>query len=177
MPPQSKRTGESPRSAPSGIDWVRRLITAAIAVPTLIASTSLPEPTFSIIVIIAASIGYREMSSLIGYELRMNYVFFILLIRFSLHPLLVFCVGLFNLFFPLVRMGPVHGVRIGLINLFYLHFFGLPTMYGSLLRNLAAHGWTMSLSWILISFSSDAGALITGSLLGSHQCCPAISPK
>jgi phosphatidate cytidylyltransferase len=35
----------------------------------------------------------------------------------------------------------------------------------------------MSLSWILISFSSDAGALITGSLLGSHQCCPAISPK
>ena len=159
------------------IDWRRRLITAAVAIPSLIAAVSLPEPVFSATVILAISIAYREVSNLVNYELKINYLLFVLMYWFSMHPLLLFLASAVNLFVPLFSQGPADGIRNGLFHLFYYQMFAIPVMYGSLLRNLPVHGWTMTLVWILVSFASDAGALTMGSQFGTHLCCPSISPK
>jgi phosphatidate cytidylyltransferase len=161
----------------SRVDWRSRLLTAAIAIPTLVAAISLPEPVFSITIVIAVCIGYNEVSSLLKYSLIINYPLFVLIYLTDIHPLLLFSGSLINLFVPLWMRGPIDGLKLGLVNILFIHIFAAPMMYGSRLRNLPVLGWTLSITWLLVSFASDAGALTMGSLIGKHKCCPLISPK
>jgi CDP-diglyceride synthetase len=96
---------------------------------------------------------------------------------FSMNPLVVYIVTILNLIIPLLTSGPNIGIKAGLFNIFFLYMFAIPTLFGSLIRNLEIHGRTITTIWLLSSFASDAGALIVGSALGRHLCCPSISPK
>ena len=159
------------------IDWKRRLITAAVAIPTLIASIALPEPAFSFMVVAAICIAYRELSQLISYHMYLNYFLFAILYYFSMDPIVVYLVTILNLIVPLVISGPNIGIKAGLFHLFFLYLFVIPTLFGSLIRNLETNGQTLAIIWLLTSFASDAGALVVGNAFGRHLCCPSISPK
>ena len=161
----------------SAIEWRRRLKTAAVAIPTLIAAISLPEPIFSLTILVAVCLGYREICNLLNYSLIINYPLIVVLYLLDIHPLTLFCGSLISLFVPLWSRGPFEGFKIGLVNVLFLQMFAVPMMYGCRLRNIAKHGRTLSIIWLLVSFASDAGALTIGSKLGKHKCCPLISPK
>jgi CDP-diglyceride synthetase len=176
----SSKKGIARQSGPAKakIDWPRRLETAAIAIPTLVGVILYSGELTAISAVLATCVGYREVATLIGYDLHvLNYLFFYALYHFSLHPLVIFTGSVFNVFLPLLSQGPALGIRNGLINLFYTQCFAVPIMHVPLLRSLPGNGPFVLLVWVLLTFASDAGALVAGSAFGANLCCPAISPK
>ena len=164
-------------SKPHKVDWRRRLLTAAVAIPTICLVVLSHEMASLIAVITAITIGYREFSQLVKYDLKINYFIFAFLCWSGSEPAIVFLATVLNVFIPLWSHGPHEGVRTGLLNVFFVHFFAVPFSYPMRLRRLGFHGASLTLMWIIVSFASDAGALIVGNRFGKTPCCPAISPK
>ena len=161
----------------SNVDWRRRLVTASVAIPALIAAIRCPEPVFSVIIVLAVCVGYKEISNLLKYCLHINFLLIILLYLFEIHALVVFTATVINLLVPMWSQGPLEGMKLGLVNVLYIQMFAVPMLFASRLRNIPLHGPTLTLIWILVSFASDAGALAIGSKYGKHKCCPLISPN
>ena len=161
----------------SSVDWVQRIITALIAIPIvciLILSSRAATWTGTNIAIIVA---YYEFSSLIGYSLSLNYILLPMLTFPDFADPVRFLLVVANLISPIWSQGPRDGFRRGLLSTFFVCFFAKPLTYALDLRASGSHGPQLVLMWILVSFASDAGALVIGSNFGRTPCCPAISPK
>ena len=161
----------------SSIAWGKRLLTAALAIPALIGMVCLDTSLFAIFVLSMLGIGYKEFSTLIAYEMRTVYILIPLVFYSNMNWVFVFAVTILISLVPLVDQGPSVGMRAGILNVFFLNVFAIPIMYAPRIHGELERGRMLALLWILVSFASDAGALIVGSRWGKHLLCPSISPK
>ena len=162
---------------PPNVDWKKRLLTAAVAIPTLLTLISLDTRIWTAFILAMIGVGYREFSNLISYEMKIIYPIIPLIYYSGISSVCVFGVTLILLFVPLVDLGPSIGMRNGVLGVFFLNMFAIPIMFGAKIHSDLANGPLLTLLWILISFASDAGALIVGSRWGKRPLCPSISPK
>lgn len=160
-----------------GVAWKQRLLTAGVAIPSLIGLLSLSSFWWSVFILCMTCVGYREFSVLVAYEMKSMYVLIPLVFYFDLNLVVLFAVWMFITFVPLVELGPGVGMRNGMLNLFFVNAFAVPIMFGAKMHSELAFGFRITLLWILVSFASDAGALIVGSRCGRRPLCPSISPK
>lgn len=161
----------------SKVDWSRRLLTAGVAIPLLLGLLSLDNQIWVFFVLTMIGVGYREFATLIEYEFKLIYVALPVIYYFWGNQVVTFALVLLLLFVPLIQQGPMLGIRNGMLNILFLNIFAIPIMYGARMHAELSNGSLITLLWILISFASDAGALIVGSRWGSHPLCPSISPK
>jgi CDP-diglyceride synthetase len=167
--------GESVK--PPRVEWRRRLLTAAVAVPVICLIVLSHDLVLLIGTLCAITVGYYEFSQVIKYTMTLNYCLLPLLCWIDQQSVIAFVTTIVNLFIPLWSMGPHEGVRTGLLNVFFTHVYAIPMTYAIRLRGMSHYGAQLTLMWICVSFASDAGALIIGNRFGRSLCCPAISPK
>jgi phosphatidate cytidylyltransferase len=161
------------------VAWGKRLITAAVAIPTIGLLLWLPWPVFSAAVTIATGLGYYEFAGLAGIRdnrVMLSMVLMIVLILTARDYAAIVAPYVLCLI-PLVLFGPTEGFRAGILNVFFFYTFAYPISYGAVIRaDFQASGSRLTALWILLSFASDAGALILGSRIGKHLLCPLVSP-